>query len=99
MGQHHPCLERHRVAGIHTAADPLSIAGIRIADSYRAGDTADNHPVPEVAAGNTLVTLLADSYRAGDTAGNHPVPEVAVAVPLALYRLRMEVVARWIAYS
>jgi hypothetical protein len=82
MGQHHPCLERHTVAGIHMAADPLSIVGTRIADSYRAGNTAGNHPVPEVAA----------------AAGNNLVPGVA-AVTLALYRLRMEVVARWKTYS
>jgi len=61
MGQHHPCVERHTVAGIHTAADLVGIAGTRIADSYRVGHTAGNHPVPGVVpVGNSLVASLAE---------------------------------------
>jgi len=93
-------VERHTVAGIHTAADPLSIAGTRIAESYRAGYTAGTHPVPEVAlAGSTLVALLADKSLLPYPVEEQQARREAAAVPLALYHLRMEVVARWKTYS
>ncbi len=82
------------VAGIHTAADPLSIAGIRIAGSYRAGHIAGNTPVPEVApAGNTLVTPLADKSLLPSPVERQKTSQEAAAAPLVLYHLRMEVVS------
>jgi hypothetical protein len=83
MGQHHPFVERQTVAGIHIAADPVRMAGSRIADSchYQEAYTAGNYPVLEVdLAGKRLAAPSADRHYSRQEA----------AVPLVLHHLHRD---------
>ena len=62
-------MEHHTVAGTHTAAGPVSMAGTRIAESYQEAYTAGNHPDLGVApAGKRLPASPADRDRSGSDA-------------------------------